>query len=398
MRSMLCCARWRALRAHYAGSRRCRLVRASASLDHACAARRGLAVVRVSWPDGWSPGARLAVMDALSELLQAIRLDSAIYFHAELSEPWCLTSPDSRLLAPILAHGGGHVIIYHLICDGGAYVQPQDGDRVVLSAGDIVTFPHGDSHLLGSGNASQPIDVRAALPGVLERGLELLHVGGGGARSRLICGFLSCDPELGQAFLGGLPPLIKINIREEPSGQWLENSLQFSVTQAARREAGGDAMLAKLSEAVFAETLRRYVRHLPEDEIGWLAGARDAGVGRALTLLHRRYADRWTLAALARAVGVSRTVLTERFHHFLGEPPMTYLTRWRLRLGARALMTTSRTVAQIAFENGYESEASFNRAFKREYGVPPARYRKIKRRVPTPAPDGADEAPVPEHA
>jgi AraC-like DNA-binding protein len=336
--------------------------------------------VRPPSPEGFTgrSGARLPVMDALSEFLQVIRLDSAIYFYAELSAPCCLASPDSRQLAPILAHGGGHVIIYHLICNGRAYVQPQDADRVALSAGDVVTFPHGDSHLLGSGDTSQPIDVRAALPGVLERGLDLLHVGGGGARSRLICGFLSCDPQLGQAFLGGLPPLIRINIRDEPSGQWLENSLEFSVTQAAKREAGGDAMLAKLSEAVFAETLRRYARRLPDGATGWLAGARDPDVGQALTLLHRRYADPWTLSAIARAIGVSRTVLTERFRHFLGDPPMTYLTRWRLRLGARALTTTSRSVAQIAAETGYESEASFSRAFKREYGLPPARYRRNK--------------------
>jgi AraC-like DNA-binding protein len=317
-------------------------------------------------------------MDALSEILRAIRLDSAIYINAELSAPYCLASPDSRLLAPILARGGGHVIIYHLIRDGSAYVETQDGERVVLSPGDVVTFPHGDSHLLGNGDAGQPIDVRVALPGVLERRLELLHVGGGGARSRLICGFLSCDPQLGQTFLGGLPPIVKINIREEPSGQWLENSLEFSVTQAARREAGADAMLAKLSEAVFAETLRRYVRHLPQDQTGWLSGARDPDVGRALTLLHQRYADPWTIAGLAKEIGLSRTVLTERFGHFLGMPPMTYLTRWRLALGARALTTTSRSVAQIAMETGYESEAAFNRAFKREYGLPPARYRKDK--------------------
>lgn len=315
-------------------------------------------------------------MDALSEILRAIRLDSAIFINAELSAPCCLASPESRLLAPLLARAGGHVIIYHLIRDGRAYVQLSDGERVGLTAGDVVSFPHGDGHLLGIGDTSQPIDVRKTLPGVLERRLEPLHVGGGGARTRLICGFLSCDPQLGQAVLGGLPRLIKINIREEPSGEWLENSLEFSVTQAVRREAGADAMLAKLSEAVFAETLRRCARYMPHNQTGWLAGARDPDVGRALTLLHQRHAHPWTVAELAREIGMSRTVLTERFGHFLGEPPMTYLTRWRLRLGARALTTTSRSVAQIAAETGYESEASFNRAFKREYGLPPARYRK----------------------
>jgi AraC-like DNA-binding protein len=315
-------------------------------------------------------------MDALSEILRIIRLDSAIYFNAEFSEPWCLASPEARRLAPILGQGSAHLIIYHLLCEGRAWVELDEGERVALSAGDIVTFPHGHRHVLGSGPAVTPIDAGAALPDVLHRGLELLHLGGGGAPSRFICGFLACDAQLSQTFLGGLPPLIKVNIRNDPSGQWLENSLAFSVTQAASPAAGAGAMLAKLSEVVFAETLRRYVGALPADEKGWLAGACDPEVGRALTLLHHRPGYRWTVAELARETGRSRTVLAERFRHFLGEPPMTYLTRWRLRLGARALTATSHSVAQIASEVGYESEAAFNRAFKREYGVPPAAYRR----------------------
>ena len=317
-------------------------------------------------------------MDALSEILRVIKLDSAIYFNAEFCEPWCLASPEARRLAPILARGSGHVIIYHLLCEGQAYVELEDGERVALEAGDLVSFPHGHGHRLGSGPPVAPIDAGAALPGVLERGLELLHLGGGGAASRFICGFLACDPLLSQAFLGGLPPLIKVNIRTDPSGQWLENSLRFSVTQAANREAGAGAMLARLAEAVFAETVRRYVRDLPSDQTGWLAGARDIEVGKALTLLHHRPAHPWTVAELARETGLSRTVLSERFRHFLGESPIAYLTRWRLLLAARALTDTSHGVAQIASEVGYESEAALNRAFKRHYGLPPATYRRDK--------------------
>jgi AraC-like DNA-binding protein len=321
-------------------------------------------------------------MDALSEVLRVIRLDSAIYFNAKWSEPWCLVSPESCKLAPMLApglaNGAGHVIIFHFLSEGRAYAEVQDGERVALTAGDIVTFPHGHGHRLGSGGRATSIDASKALPDVLARGLEIVHFGGGGAPSRFICGYLVCDRQLSQAFLGGLPPLIRVNIRDDPSGQWLENSLRYSVTQAANREAGADAMLTKLSEAVFAETLRRYVRGLPEGQTGWLAGARDAGVGKALTLLHQRHAHPWTVAELARETGLSRTVLSERFRHFLGEPPMAYLTRWRLRLGARALTATSQGVAQIASEVGYESEAAFNRAFKREYRLPPARYRREK--------------------
>ena len=314
-------------------------------------------------------------MDALSAVLRVINLESAIFFNAEMSEPWCLLSPEAQTLAPVLARGPRHVIIYHLLTEGHAYVE-LDGERVALAAGDIVTFPHGHGHLLGGGAKVAPLDVGETLPRVLARGLELLRLGGGGTSARFICGFLACDPQLSKAFLSGLPPLVKVNIHDTASGQWLENSLRFSVAQAANHEAGASVMLTKLSEVVFAETLRRYVRDLPEGQTGWLAGARNAEVGRALAMLHQSPTRPWTVANLAREVGVSRTVLADRFRHFLGESPMAYLTRWRLQLGARALTESSRSVAEIAMEVGYESEAAFNRAFKREHGLPPARYRR----------------------
>jgi len=315
-------------------------------------------------------------MDALSEVLRIISLDSAIYFNAELTEPWCFLSPEAHTLAPVFVRGARHVIIFHFLDQGCAFVRAEGGERVALRAGDIVSFPHGHSHWLGSGEDAPPVNVGETLPEVLERGLELVKIGGGGPPARLICGFIACDPHLCQAFLGGLPPLIRVNIRDDPSGQWLENSLQFSVTEAARRQAGSGAVVAKLSEVVFAETIRRYLRQAPQGETGWLAAARDVDVGKALALLHQRHAHPWTVAELAHEVGMSRTVLAGRFRQFLGEPPIAYLTRWRLRLGARALETTSHSVAQIAAETGYESEAAFNRAFKRAHGMPPARYRK----------------------
>ena len=139
---------------------------------------------------------------------------------------------------------------------------------------------------------------------------------------------------------------------------------------------GGEAVLAKLSEVLFVETLRRYVAQWPEGRTGWLAGARDPEVGKALALMHGRPAHAWTLADLAKESGISRSVLAERFRHFLSQPPMAYLTRWRLQLGARTLVSTSHSVAQVAADVGYESEAAFNRAFKRAFGVPPARFRR----------------------
>jgi AraC-like DNA-binding protein len=255
----------------------------------------------------------------------------------------------------------------------------EGGERLPLSGGDIVIFPHGDAHVLSNGAVVGLEDIGRQLHQVLSQGLKVARAGGGGEVTRFVCGYLACDPQLSRALLAGLPPALKVTIRDDGAGNWLENTIRFSVAETGATRAGGEAVLAKLSEAVFVETLRRYVAQLPEDQTGWLAGARDRDIGQVLTLMHRSPAHPWTLVELARAAGVSRSVLAERFRHFLGEPPMTYLTRWRMLLSSRWLKTSSRSVAEIAAEAGYESEAAFNRAFKREFGTPPARFRSESR-------------------
>ena len=228
---------------------------------------------------------------------------------------------------------------------------------------------------MGNGRDVEPRDHGRILQEILSRGLKPAHMGGGGEITKFVCGYLVCDPQLSKAFLGGLPPIFKVNIGNDSSGQWLENSIRYSVGQAVASQTGSEIVVAKLSEALFAETLRRYVDLLPPGQTGWLAGARDPDVGNALAMVHRQPSDPWTIAELARRVGVSRSVLAERFRHFLGVPPMAYLTRWRLQLGAQLLTSSSHSVAQISAEVGYESEPAFNRAFKREFGSPPARFR-----------------------
>jgi len=314
-------------------------------------------------------------VDVLSEVLRVVKLEGAIYYNAEFKAPWCFRSPPSAVLAPHFKQGGSHVIIYHLLADGAAWACVEGGERINLAPGDVVIFPHGDAHLLGYGPAVPPFDGEHRLHEILGHGLKLAQFGGGGEPARFVCGYMSCDPELSRIFLSGLPAVFKVNIRDGASGQWLENSIRFSVSEADAVRAGGEAVLAKLSEVLFVETLRRYIAGLPSGRTGWLAGSRDPEVSRALALLHRNPAQPWTIAELARQTGVSRSVLAERFRHFLGEPPMTYLTRWRMQLAAGALKNSSRGVAEIAEGAGYESEAAFNRAFKREFGVPPARYR-----------------------
>jgi AraC-like DNA-binding protein len=320
-------------------------------------------------------------MDVLSEVLKVVKLQGALFYNGEFSSPWSVHATPSRALARHFATGSEHVIIYHLLTEGRASIRLQDGERMALKAGDIVMIPHGDAHTLENGPPTRTVDNSEQLAQVLAQGLKLWRLGGGGEISRFVCGFMACEPRLSQVFLSGLPPMFKVSIRDDPSGKWLENSIRFSVDEADASRAGGEAVLAKLSEVLFVETLRAYIAYLPPEQTGWLAGARDSEVGKTLALMHRNPAHPWTIASLAKEAGVSRSVLAERFRHYLNEPPMAYLTRWRLQLGAEMLGSTSYSVAQIAAEVGYESEAAFNRAFKREFAVPPARFRSQLRSV-----------------
>ena len=310
-----------------------------------------------------------------------------MFYNGEFSSPWSLCSPASRTVAPYLAPGAGHVIIYHLLTEGRASARLVDGVRITLDAGDIVIFPHGDPHIIENGSPTKTVDMAQELARIVTQGLKLSRLGGGGEVTRFVCGFMACDPQLSQVFLSGLPPVFKVSIRNDASGRWLENSIRFSVNEADASRAGGEAVLAKLSEVLFVETLRAYIAHLPPDQTGWLPGARDAEVGKALALMHRSPAHPWTIAGLAKEAGISRSVLAERFRHYLNQSPIAYLTRWRLQLGAQMLTSTNYSVAQIAAEVGYDSEAAFNRAFKREFEVPPARFRSqsrlAHRRAPT---------------
>jgi transcriptional regulator GlxA family with amidase domain len=178
---------------------------------------------------------------------------------------------------------------------------------------------------------------------------------------------------------------MKVHVVNEPSGQWLENSIRYSVAQMSGSNDGTSVVLAKLSEVLFMETLRRYISNLPPGQTGWLAGARDPFIGQALALMHKEPAHPWTVEDLARRVGLSRTRFADRFRHFLGEPPMAYLARWRVKLGAELLQSTEDSVAEVAATVGYGSEAAFNRAFKRELDSPPAQWRR-GRNVPPPGP------------
>jgi AraC-like DNA-binding protein len=317
-------------------------------------------------------------MDPLSEVLRTVRLTGATFFSAEFRKPWGFISPAMHTFASRLASGPREVVLYHLVTEGHATVRIDGDVDVHLGPGDVVVFPHGDAHRIWHGRTKVWQDTSPAVARALQGDLQVTRAGGDGEVTRFVCGFFSCEKQAGRLFLAGLPPLLKVAIRDDPGAHWIEEAVRFLAAEAASDRPGRLALLAKLSEALFVETLRRAMVALPDEQTGWLAAARDLTAGRALALLHREPARDWTVDALAHEVGASRSTLVERFSQFLGEPPMTYLARWRLHHGAKLLETTSRAIIEIAGDVGYESEAAFNRAFKREFGVPPGRYRRAR--------------------
>jgi AraC-like DNA-binding protein len=281
-------------------------------------------------------------------------------------------------LAQLLTPGAPHLMIYHLLIEGSGVVRLGDLE-LTLTAGDVIVVTHGDPHEMCS-----TIDAPPKLSDQMKAKLRAhdftaMHAGGGGDVARFVCGFMVCDPLLCSPILKSLPSAFKVNLRTDRAGHWLESTLLHLVEEANSGRPGSEAVLAKMSEALFVDTLRRYFASLPKEDVGWFAAARDPIIGKSLMLLHSRTAHPWTLAELANEVGSSRSTFVERFTRYLAEPPMAYLMHWRLQLAARALGSTSRGVADIAEEVGYESEAAFNRAFKREFGSPPARYRRDQR-------------------
>ena len=315
-------------------------------------------------------------MDALSEILRVVRLVGAIFINARFTAPWCYQSPCADAAAPLLEPGAERVVIFHLLTEGECFVEIADQPPLHLRAGDVVLFPKGDAHRMTSSPGLLPAKVGRSLDEVLARRPRQLAYGGGGPTTRLVCGYLACDARLARMLLAGLPSVVRVNVRGSNAGMWLESSVRYALDEARSPRPGGAGVLAKLSEVLFIEVLRLYMIERSPDGTGWLAGVGDRIVGAALNALHARPAHAWTLKELARAAGTSRSVLAERFQHLVGSAPMQYLTQWRMLLAANILSRSSAPLARIAEDVGYQTDTAFSRAFRREFGAPPATWRR----------------------
>jgi len=270
---------------------------------------------------------------------------------------------------------GVRVVIFHMITEGDCYVEMKDQSPVHLVAGDAVIFPQGDAHRMTSA-PGVPAATGAKLDVVLSKRPRQLVYGGGGAVTRLVCGYLACDKRLARMLLDGLPSIVKVNVCGSNAGAWLETSLRYALSEARSPRPGGMGVLANLSEVLFIEVLRIYMNERPPGTTGWLAGVGDRIVGAALGALHKNPSRTWTLETLASEAGTSRSVLAEKFQLTVGIPPMQYLTQWRMLLAANLLVGSNAPLNQIAEEVGYQTDTVFSRAFSREYGAPPAKWRR----------------------
>jgi len=317
-------------------------------------------------------------MDALSETLRVVRLVGAVFINARFTAPWCYQSPPAAAAAPVLEPGAENVVIFHLITEGECYVEIGEDAPVKVVAGDVIVFPQGDAHRMTSEPGVPPARPNNQLTEVLARRPRQLMYGGGGATTRIVCGYLACDERLARMLFAGLPPLVKVNVRGSNAGMWLEASLRYALAEARSPRPGGAGVLAKLSEVLFIEVLRMYINERDDSRTGWLAGLSDRIVGAALNAMHARPAHAWTLDELAQVAHTSRSVLAQRFQQIVGNAPMAYLTQWRMVMAANLLCRSKAPLARIAEDVGYQTDTAFSRAFRREYGVPPAAWRRAR--------------------
>ena len=319
-------------------------------------------------------------MHPLLDLIGALHLAGGLFLEARFTAPWCVASRVRPQHYAGMDPPPAHVIAYHYVLEGRCVLEVDGHPATDVRAGEIILLPRNDLHRLGSAPKLRPVDADRLLQPGAGDGLARVDHGGGGDCTRLLCGFLATHSP-SPALTSLLPVALTIAVDELTAGAWIESTFRFAAQALVAPRPGAPGMAAKLAELLFAEAVTRHLAVRAGEDRGWINGLRDPVVGRALGLLHARLDHGWTVAELAREVGASRSALADRFTRLVGQSPMRYLARERLRAAAQRLRDGLEPVAAVAFAAGYESEAAFGRAFKREFGTSPAAWRKAAPRA-----------------
>ncbi len=323
--------------------------------------------------------------DILSDVLRNVRLRGAAYFYVSGKSSWVAEAPAARDIAAGVMPGSEHVMAYHVVIRGACWGAVVGETPVRMTGGDIVLFPQGDAHVMSSAPGMRaPVTPASYIERRQDQLPFTLHLNATETRieivpdelsdATLVCGFLGCDLRPFNPLIETLPRLMHLRVQQDQD--WVAQFMRQAVVESKNKRPGGEVMLERMSEMMFIDAVRRHVETLPDASRGWLAGLRDRFVGRALALMHDAPAFPWTVDELGRRVGLSRSALHEHFAELIGHAPMQYLANWRIQLGAALLRNTRDTVALVAQEVGYESEATFTKAFKRLTGKSPAVWRR----------------------
>jgi AraC-like DNA-binding protein len=329
-----------------------------------------------------------AMTDPVDSTLGQLRLDGALFFRGELSDPFEFES-SPLTLADALVPGADRLTLFHIVASGSCWIAVDDGVRYWAEAGDVIVMPYADHYVMGGAGTAERVSILALLDPLPWSTMPLLRHGGGGRRTEVVCGYLhSLDPLFDPA-MRALPPVFVVHLTDGPAARWVRASIDYALADAAVPTNLSPSPLAtRLPELLLSEVLRTHLATAPAIDHGWIAALHDPLLGPALAALHADPAAPWTVAGLAAAVGASRSSVDDRFRQVLGQSPIRYLTAWRMHLATDLLATTELSVFTIARRVGYDAEEAFSRAFKRERGVSPSHWRaatRRERRAPSPA-------------
>lgn len=320
-----------------------------------------------------------APTDLLSDVLRSLRVSGAIFLRGQFTEPWGVSAPTAADMATLLKPGAGRTLIFHIVFEGPCWINLESGESSRLRAPGIIFMPHGHSHLLAdqAGRTHKP--VADMLPPLPWTEFPVLDHGGGGERTKIICGYLHFSNFVFAPLLAELPNLIAFELSDRTEAGSLQPILEYISQEAGEARPGSASLVFRLAELFFAEVLRRHGKSLANGDAGWFTALNDRHLGRALQLLHENPDHDWRVEELANAVATSRSTLASRFKEKLGYGPIQYLSKWRIQLAARQLAETDIAISELAARVGFASESAFYRAFYRETGVSPGAWRSQAR-------------------
>ena len=318
---------------------------------------------------------KLAGQDALNDVLRHIYVGGAVYCRSDLRPPWAF-SMDKKPIAG-----------FHAVARGRGLLQVEGHDRqITVSAGDLVLLPHGNAHVMRDRPGTQPTPLdQIVAENPLEDGIRL-KVGKRGPLTILLCGGFELEAGTANPLLTNLPAIVHIRGNRSRSVPWLRMTLQQLELETRSSRVGAQALISRLSDILFIQTVREYFNGLAAGDHNtgagpWMRALKDPQIGAAIGFLHQEPGHDWEVAALASKVGMSRSSFSARFHDLVGEPPLKYLAKWRMLKTAWLLRTSDATLPEIASRVGYESEIALSGAFKRFMGLAPGAYRRQRRNL-----------------